>query len=63
VDATWIGRQAVVRASTDYAERVVADVEEIMPVPDGLAIEAAAALVHDGLNFHASGTPHARAAS
>jgi NADPH2:quinone reductase len=49
VDPAWIGRRVVVRTSTGYAERVVADVEEIMPVPDGLAIEAAAALVHDGV--------------
>ncbi|MGC5322395.1 zinc-binding dehydrogenase [Micromonospora arida] len=49
VDSAWIGRRVVVRASTGYAERVAADVEEIMPVPDGLAIEAAAALVHDGV--------------
>ncbi|MFI6273080.1 zinc-binding dehydrogenase [Micromonospora zamorensis] len=49
VDPAWIGRRVVVRTSTGYAERVAADVEEIMPVPDGLAIEAAAALVHDGV--------------
>jgi NADPH2:quinone reductase len=49
VDPTWIGRRVVVRTGVGYAERVVADVEEIMPVPDGLAIEAAAALVHDGV--------------
>lgn len=49
VDRAWLGRRAVVRTSTGYAERIVADVEEIMPVPDGLAIEVAAALVHDGV--------------
>ncbi|WP_433288136.1 zinc-binding dehydrogenase [Micromonospora sp. CA-244673] len=49
VDPTWTGRRVVVRTSAGYAERVVANVEEIMPVPDGLAIEAAAALVHDGV--------------
>jgi len=49
VDPAWVGRRVVVWASTGYAERVVANVEEIMPVPDGLAIEAAAALVHDGV--------------
>jgi NADPH:quinone reductase len=60
VDPTWTGRQVVVRTGTGYAERVVADVEEIMPVPDGLAIEAAAALVHDGvtaLSLDRLGTP------
>ncbi len=49
VDPGWIGRQVVVRTSSGYAERLVADIEEIMPVPDGLGIEAAAALVHDGV--------------
>jgi NADPH2:quinone reductase len=49
VDPAWIGRRVVVQTSTGYAEQVVADVTEIMPVPDGLAIEAAAALVHDGV--------------
>ena len=60
VDPAWIGQQVVVRTSTGYAERVVADVEEIMPVPDGLTIEKAAALVHDGvtaLSLNRIGTP------
>jgi NADPH2:quinone reductase len=49
VDRAWIGRRVVVRTGAGYAERVTADVAEIMPVPDGLAIEAAAAMVHDGV--------------
>ena len=60
VDPAWTGRCVVVRTSTGYAERVVADVGEIVPVPDGLAIEAAAALVHDGvtaLSLDRLGTP------
>ncbi|MDI6103666.1 zinc-binding dehydrogenase [Actinoplanes sp. NEAU-A12] len=60
VDRAWIGRRVVVRTSTGYTERVVADVEEITPVPDGLAIEVAAALVHDGvtaLSLDRLGTP------
>jgi NADPH2:quinone reductase len=60
VDPAWIGRRVAVRTSTGYAERVVADVAEITPVPDGLAIEAAAALVHDGvtaLSLDRLGTP------
>jgi NADPH:quinone reductase len=60
VNPAWIGRQVVVRTSTGYAEQVVADVEEIIPVPDGLAIDAAAALVHDGvtaLSLDRLGTP------
>jgi NADPH2:quinone reductase len=49
VHPAWIGRRVVVQASAGYAERVVADVEAIVPVPYGLAIEEAAALVHDGV--------------
>jgi NADPH2:quinone reductase len=49
VDPAWVGRRVVVRTGAGYAERVVADVEEVVPVPDGLAIQAAAALVHDGV--------------
>jgi NADPH2:quinone reductase len=49
VDPAWIGRRVAVRTRAGYAERLVADVEEITPVPDGLATEAAAALVHDGV--------------
>ena len=49
VDPAWVGRRVVVRTTTGYAERVAADVEDIMPVPDGLAIESAAALLHDGV--------------
>jgi NADPH2:quinone reductase len=49
VDPAWIGRRVVVQGSAGYAERVVADVEAVAPVPDGLAIEEAAALVHDGV--------------
>lgn len=49
VDPAWVGRRVVVRTGTGYAERVVAGIEEIMPVPDALAAETAAALVHDGV--------------
>ncbi|NUW44782.1 zinc-binding dehydrogenase [Nonomuraea rhodomycinica] len=49
VDPAWIGRRVVARTGTGYAERVVASVEEITPVPDGLATETAAALIHDGV--------------
>ncbi|GIF47930.1 NADPH2:quinone reductase [Asanoa ferruginea] len=60
VDPGWIGRRVVVRTGTGYAEHVVADQSEIVPVPDGLSIETAAALVHDGvtaLNFDRLGGP------
>ncbi|WP_406311737.1 zinc-binding dehydrogenase [Streptosporangium sp. NBC_01639] len=49
VDPAWIGRRVAVRTGTGYAERVVAGTEEIMPIPDGLPFETAAALVHDGV--------------
>jgi NADPH2:quinone reductase len=49
VDPSWIGRRVVARTEAGYAERVVAKVGEIVPVPDGLAAETAAALMHDGV--------------
>jgi NADPH2:quinone reductase len=49
VDPEWIGQRVAVRASTGYAERIIAGVDEIMPVPGGVALETAAALVHDGV--------------
>ncbi|MCK2213458.1 zinc-binding dehydrogenase [Actinomadura sp. ATCC 31491] len=48
VDPAWVGRRVVVRTSSGYAERVVAGVEEVTPIPDGLGYETAAALLHDG---------------
>ncbi|MEU9517555.1 zinc-binding dehydrogenase [Streptomyces sp. NPDC048224] len=62
VAPAWVGRRVAVRTGTGYAERVVADEGEIMPVPDGLAVETAAALVHDGvtaLDLHRRGAPRA----
>ncbi|GII62050.1 NADPH:quinone reductase [Sphaerisporangium krabiense] len=51
VDASWRGR--VVAAGTGggggYAERVVAPVEALIPVPHGLGTWEAAALLHDGV--------------
>jgi NADPH2:quinone reductase len=49
VDPAWAGRRVVVQTGAGYAERVAADVGEIVPVPDGLTVEVAAALVHDGV--------------
>jgi NADPH2:quinone reductase len=49
VDLAWVGRRVVVWAATGYAERLVADVEAILPVPGGLTAETAAALLHDGV--------------
>ncbi|TDC76914.1 zinc-binding dehydrogenase [Actinomadura sp. 7K507] len=49
VDPAWTGRRVVVRTDAGYAEQIVAGVEEIAAVPDGLGDEAAAALVNDGV--------------
>lgn len=49
VDPDWVGRRVVVRSSTGYAEQVVADAGGLTPVPDGLPLETAAALLHDGV--------------
>lgn len=60
VDPEWVGRRVVVRTGTGYAEQIAADLEQIMPVPDGLSLQKAAALVHDGvtaLNLHRLGVP------
>ncbi|MFF5882375.1 zinc-binding dehydrogenase [Streptomyces sp. NPDC012589] len=60
VDQAWVGRRVAVRTGTGYAEQVLAHEEEIMPIPDGLALREAAALVHDGvtaLNLHRLGAP------
>lgn len=60
VDPAWVGRSVVVRTAVGYAERIVAGVEEIMPVPSELTAETAAALVHDGvtaLSLDRLGTP------
>jgi len=49
VDAGWAGRRVV--SDTDgggYAERAVAPAEGLIPVPDGLGLPEAAALLHDG---------------
>ncbi|NEC26135.1 zinc-binding dehydrogenase [Streptomyces sp. SID8111] len=60
VDQAWVGRRVAVRTGTGYAEQVLAHEEEIMPIPDGLVLREAAALVHDGvtaLNLHRLGVP------
>lgn len=49
VDPAWVGRRVVARTSSGYAEQVVAGVDEVTPVPDGLPLRMAAALVHDGV--------------
>jgi NADPH2:quinone reductase len=49
VDASWRGRLVVASLkSGGYASRVVATVDALSPVPDGLDLEQAMALLHDG---------------
>jgi NADPH2:quinone reductase len=50
VDPALAGRQvvALTQASGGYAEQAVADSATVVPVPHGLALRTAAALVHDG---------------
>lgn len=48
VDPGWVGRHVVAWASGGYAERLVAAVEELVEVPDGLGSAEAAAVMHDG---------------
>ncbi|MEV0220233.1 zinc-binding dehydrogenase [Streptomyces sp. NPDC050704] len=50
VDPAWIGRQVVTSAGTPggYAELAVADLASVHRVPDGLAYEAAVAMVVTG---------------
>ncbi|MDR7275190.1 zinc-binding dehydrogenase [Catenuloplanes atrovinosus] len=60
VDPGWVGRRVVVRADLGYAERIAAGVDRIVPVPDEVALDQAAAMMHDGvtaLRFHALGAP------
>jgi NADPH:quinone reductase len=49
VDPAWVGRHVVARGSGGYAEQIVASVEEIVAVPDGLGSAEAAAVLHDGV--------------
>jgi NADPH:quinone reductase len=51
VDTDWIGKQVatLTGGSGGYADRVVAAVDGLVAVPDGLSLTAAAALQHDGL--------------
>ncbi|TQJ53965.1 zinc-binding dehydrogenase [Streptomyces sp. SLBN-115] len=49
VDAGWVGRRVTSFVAGSYAERVTAPVTAPTPVPDGLDLRTAAALVHDGV--------------
>jgi NADPH2:quinone reductase len=49
VDPGWVGRRVVARTEGGgYAERAVVLAEGLIPVPDGLGLPEAAALLHDG---------------
>ncbi|MFC7648683.1 zinc-binding dehydrogenase [Streptosporangium lutulentum] len=49
VDSTWVGRHVVTgTGGGGYAERAVAPVEELIPVPDGLDVREAVALLQIG---------------
>ncbi|WP_327183775.1 zinc-binding dehydrogenase [Streptomyces sp. NBC_01334] len=49
VDAAWVGRRVTSFVTGSYAERVTAPVTAPTPVPDGVDLRTAAALVHDGV--------------
>ncbi|MET7651771.1 MULTISPECIES: zinc-binding dehydrogenase [unclassified Streptomyces] len=49
VDAGWVGRRVTSFVDGSYAERVSVPVTAPTPVPDGLDLSTAAALVHDGV--------------
>lgn len=50
VDPAWLGRSVVAHTGErgGYAEQVVVEAEALSPVPDGLGLQEAAALLHDG---------------
>ncbi|MFC4946312.1 zinc-binding dehydrogenase [Pseudonocardia sp. GCM10023141] len=48
VDPSWVGRAVVARVEGGYAEQVVAPLDQVSAVPDGLDLQVAAALMHDG---------------
>ncbi|MFF4354227.1 zinc-binding dehydrogenase [Streptomyces sp. NPDC001530] len=49
VPAEWLGRRVVSFVTGSYAERAIAPVSALTPVPDSLDLLQAAALVHDGV--------------
>jgi NADPH2:quinone reductase len=50
VDSGWVGRPVVTHTGGGggYAEQVAVPAEALMPLPDGLGVREAAALLHDG---------------
>ncbi|MFC4052015.1 zinc-binding dehydrogenase [Actinomadura syzygii] len=50
VDPAWVGRRVVVSVGNGaYAEQVAAPLDAVVPVPDGVARNEAAALLHDAV--------------
>ncbi|WP_062645514.1 zinc-binding dehydrogenase [Streptomyces maremycinicus] len=49
VDPAWVGRRVTSFVDGGYAERVTAPATAPTPVPDGVDLRTAAALVHDGV--------------
>ncbi|TQM15880.1 zinc-binding dehydrogenase [Pseudonocardia kunmingensis] len=51
VDPGWVGRAVVARTggTGGYAERVAVPATELVPVPDDVDLQVAAALLHDGV--------------
>ncbi|MEU0339166.1 zinc-binding dehydrogenase [Streptomyces bobili] len=49
VEDGWLGRRVTSFVRGGYAERATAAVDALTPVPDGLELLSAAALVHDGV--------------
>ncbi|AIR99141.1 zinc-binding dehydrogenase [Streptomyces glaucescens] len=47
--ARWLGRRVAAFVDGSYAERALAPADALTPVPEGLDLPAAAALVHDGV--------------
>ncbi|MFJ4646094.1 zinc-binding dehydrogenase [Streptomyces bobili] len=52
VEDGWLGRWVTSFVRGGYAERATAAVTSLTPVPDGLDLRTAAALVHDGVTAH-----------
>lgn len=48
VDESWVGRRVVVDAPGSYAQQVVVDPDLLVPVPDGVPLDQAIGLLHDG---------------
>jgi len=49
VPSSWLGQRVTSFVTGSYAERAVAPASALTPVPDGLDLLTAAALVHDGV--------------